>query len=342
MNHWAKMALTWAAVIAMVAAVFAVRYARVQGLFTPVTALSPGACRSIADGLQGPGDFAIDTPHNAILISATNRQAGAQDRRDGIYFLKLNDPAAPPVKLAGTPANFHPGGISLFRGPDGSESLTVIDHKSNGQYVVESYGIISDGETIKLGQQSFIRSRLLISPHGIATVAPDHFYVTNDHATTGSPGRFAEDYLLWPHADVLLSASAGFRIAAQRIAFPSGILVHNGILYVAAANERRLIALSIEDFTGNLTEIGTLSLPAKPGNISAEVAGNLVVAGQSKPGASQVFRVRLDGKGVPVSYETLFSDDGHILKGASAAALWNGRLFISAADDDKMLDCGLK
>jgi len=166
MNHWAKMALTWAAVIAMVAAVFAVRYARVQGLFTPVTALSPGACRSIADGLQGPGDFAIDTPHNAILISATNRQAGAQDRRDGIYFLKLNDPAAPPVKLAGTPANFHPGGISLFRGPDGSESLTVIDHKSNGQYVVESYGIISDGETIKLGQQSFIRSRLLISPHG--------------------------------------------------------------------------------------------------------------------------------------------------------------------------------
>lgn len=342
MNHWAKMALTWAAVIAVAAAVFALRYVMMQGFLTPVATLSPGACRTIADGLEGAGDFAIDALHNAILVSATSRRAGTQGSQDGIYLLKLNDPAAPPQKLAGTPANFHPGGISLFRGPDGSESLTVIDHKSNGQYVVESYGIISDGETVKLGQQTFIQSRLLISPHAIATVAPDHFYVTNDHATTGVAGRFAEDYLLWPHADVLLSASAGFRIAAQRIAFPSGILVHNGNLYVAAANERRLIALSIEDFTGNLTEIGALALPARLGNISADVAGNLVIAGQSRPGASQVFRVRLDGKGVPVSYETLFSDDGHRLKGASAAGIWNGRLFISAADDHKMLDCALK
>jgi 6-phosphogluconolactonase (cycloisomerase 2 family) len=141
---------------------------------------------------------------------------------------------------------------------------------------------------------------------------------------------------------VLLTGGAGFRIAAQRIAFPSGILAKNGFLYVAAANERRIIALSIEDFTGNLNQIGAISLPARLGNMSVDNQGNLIVAGQSKPGSSQVFRIKREPDGVPLSYETIFSDDGHTLKGASAAAMWNGQLFIAAADDSKMLACTLK
>ena len=50
----------------------------------------------------------------------------------------------------------------------------------------------------------------------------------------GALGRFAEDYLLWPHADVLLYNGMGFRIAVQRIAFPNGILAQGGFLYVTA------------------------------------------------------------------------------------------------------------
>ncbi len=341
--HWAlKSALTWLAVIALLAAAFAVRYALVQGVFTSAAPVSPGACRTIAGGLQGAGDFEIDALHDAILISATDEGAKATAGQGAIYFLKLTDLTAAPAKLEGPPASFHPGGISLFRGPDGSESLTVIDHRPNGRSLIEGYSVISDGQTAKLSPQTAVQGRLLVSPHGVAAMAPDRFYVTNDHVTTGALGRFAEDYLIWPHADILLSGATGLRIAAQRLAFPGGLLARKGFLYVAAANERRIIALSIEDFTGNLTEIGALSLPARPGNISMDVAGNLIVAGQSKPGSSKVFRLRLDDKGVPVSYETLFSDDGHMLKGASAAAVWNGQLFISAAADSKMLVCTLK
>ena len=58
--------------------------------------------------------------------------------------------------------------------------------------------------------------------------APDQFYVTNDHVTQTALGRFAEDYLLWPHADVLFFNGTGFRIAVQRIAFPNGVLVTPG------------------------------------------------------------------------------------------------------------------
>ena len=100
----------------------------------------------------------------------------------------MTDLAAAPVKLAGPPANFHPGSLSLFRSPDGSESLTAIDDRPGGRDMIEIYGINSDGLTAKLSQQTAIQSRLLISPHGVTTVTPGHFYVTNDHAT---PARWA-------------------------------------------------------------------------------------------------------------------------------------------------------
>jgi hypothetical protein len=331
--QWAvKSLLTWMAVLAVLAAGFALRYARVQGVFTSITPVLPSNCRTIANGLSGASDFEIDALHNALLISA----------RDGIYFLKLGDLTAAPVKLDGVPAVFHPGGISLLRNPDGSEILTVIDHRQNGRALIEGYSVISDGETAKLAAQTAMQGRSLVSPNSITATAADRFYVTNDHVTTSALGRFAEDYLIWPHADIILNGTSGLRIAAQRIAFPSGILARHGYLYVAAANERRIIALNIEDFTGNLSEIGAIPLPARLGNISMDTSGNLIVAGQSKPGASQAFRVRIDDKGVPVSFETIFSDDGHTLKGASAAAVWNGQLFISAAADSKMLACMLK
>lgn len=336
--QWAvKSILTWLAVVAVLVVIFAIRFARVEGVFTAITQVLPSNCRAVANGLAGVSDFEIDALHNALLISA----AGTPTSPGGIYFLKLGDLTAAPVKLEGAPASFHPGGISLFRGPE-SENLTVIDHRAEGRALIEGYNVISDGETAKLAAQTATQGRLLVSPNGITATAADHFYVTNDHVTTSALGRFAEDYLLWPHADILLSGDRGLRIAAQRIAFPSGVLARRGNLYVAAANERRIIALSIEDFTGNLNEIGSISLPARLGNISMDTSGNLIVAGQSKPGSSQVFRVRIDEKGVPVSFETIFSDDGHTLKGASAAAIWEGRLFISAADDHKMLVCPAK
>jgi hypothetical protein len=70
--------------------------------------------------------------------------------------------------------------------------------------------------------------------------------------------------------------------------------------------------------------------------------GNLIVAGQARPGSSQVYRVALDARGVPQSYQTIFSDDGGVLHGASAAVIAAGQLFIAAANDSKMLACPFK
>jgi arylesterase / paraoxonase len=344
MSPLGKALITWAAVIAAVAVFFTARYEWVQGAFNHLAPVSPGACRAIAVGVHGPEDFEIDAAHNAIFVSSLNRQAAIpnSDPHDGLYLLKLDDPAAAPLKLAGTPPEFHPHGISLYRDSGGGETLMVIDHRPGGRQMIEIYGVAFATGTPKFSQQSAIQSGLLISPNDLAAIGPDGFYVTNDHVTKGWLGRFAEDYLLWPHADVMAFNGMGFRIATQRIALPNGVLAKGGFLYVTAMNERRLLAFTRQDFTGDLTAIGALSLPARLDNISIDAAGDLIVAGQGKPGSAQVFRVRLGPDGVPQSYQTIFSDNGHTLNGASSAAIYGGHLFIGSARDSKMLDCDMK
>ncbi len=344
MRPLAKSALTLASVLAGLAVFFVIRHAMVQGFFTGVSPLSPGVCTAVANGLAGPEDFEIDAAHNAIFVSASNRTGATPNSapKDGLYLLKLNAPSAPPVKLAGTPADFHPHGISLYRAPDGALTLMAINHRANGGQSIEIYDVLFDGETPRLSQQIATQGGLLVSPNDLAAVAPDKFYATNDHVTRTKLGRFAEDYLLWPHADVVVFNGMSTRIAVQRMALPNGILARGKYLYVTIMNERRLMAFSREDFTGNLTEIGSLSLPARPDNISADAQGNLIIAGQAKPGSAQVFRVKLGADGVPLSYDMLFSDDGTRLNGASVAAIQGGHLFIGSARDSKMLDCQIQ
>ncbi len=248
------------------------------------------------------------------------------------------------MRLAGTSADFHPVGLSLYRTSTGIETLMAIDRRAKGLASVEIYGVNFTGPAPKLEQQTVTQARLLTSPRDIAAISPIGYYVTNDHGSTGALGRFAEDYLLWPHSFLALSNGGGLHVAVQRIGFANGVLVSpdGRFVYVTAGSDRQVIAFSRQDFTGNLTEIGSLSLPAQPDNMSMDGQGNLIIAGRTKPGSSQVFRVHRDGKGVPQSYDTLFSDDGHQLARASSGAIWNGHLFIGSSSDDHMLDCAVK
>jgi arylesterase/paraoxonase len=339
----AKSALTWVSVLAACVVFFTLRFEYVQGLFSSLPSAPSRDCSPVAAGLKDPADLVVDSRHGVAFIAAMDRQAmpAYSNSGDGLYALNLNDPQARPVRLAGPPPGIHPYAVSLDLADDGSESLTVIDRRANGRHFVEMYGVSFDGDTPKLSQQTAVQGGLLVSPNGVAAIGPGRFYVSNDRVTKGAIGRFAEDYLLWPHADVMAFNGMGFRIATQRLLYPAGLLARGGILYLASANERSVIAYSRQDITGELTEIGSVSLPARPSRISADAGGNLIVAGETKPGSSQVFRIGVNNQGVPQSYDMLFSDDGQRLRGASAAAIANGQLLIGAADDDKMLACKL-
>ena len=346
--------LTVLACCCAVAVFFTWRWSVAAGVFNTLPPVSPGTCRVIAN-LPGPEDFEIDAAHKLLFVSSTNRRHPGTG--DGIYAVRLDDSNAAPLRLAGAPPDFHPHGISLYHAPGGGDALTVVDHKASGFQSVEIFTVSYDGDTPKLAPQSTIGGGLLVSPNDVFAVAPDHFYVTNDHATKTAFGRFAEDYLLWAHSDLVFFNGSSLKIAVQRIAFPNGVLVSpdGRHLYVTATNERRLIAFSRQDYTGNLEEIGSLSLPARPDNISMDAGGNLIIAAHpsllkvnafaddaSKPSPSAVFRVRLDRAGVPQSYDTLYANDGHEIGASSSAAVWNGHLFIGSVLDNKVLECPVK
>jgi arylesterase/paraoxonase len=358
MRPLARSGVTWLVVFLVVITFFVLRWLTAAGVFSSVPANTLGICKAIP-GLAGPEDFEVDAAHDAIIVSSTNRRAAkaSPDARDGLYLLKLSAPQAPPVKLDGTPKDFHPHGISLYRAPNGDETLMAVNHHSNGTNSIEIFGLTYDGGTAKLDSRSSIGGGLLVSPNDIFAVGPGSFYVTNDHVTKTPLGRFTEDYLLWPHADTLYFNGTNFRIPVQRMAFPNGVYVtpDGGHVYVTLTNERRLIAFSREPFFGNVTEIGSLSIPARLDNISADAQGRLIIAGHpsllrvnqfradpGKPSPSEVFRVTLDKSGVPTGYETIFADDGSRIGASSAAAMVGKRLLIGSVLDHKMLDCTLQ
>lgn len=352
-----KSARTLLAVAFAVVLFFSLRWLLMAGAFTMAVAPTPGECRAIS-GIQGPEDFEVDAAHDTVIVSSTNRRAplAHPDPRDGLYAVKLSDPTAAPVKLDGVPKDFHPHGITIYRGGKGEETLLAINHRQGGSHAVESFDLTYDNGVPRLSARSSVGGGLLISPNDLAAVAPDRFYVTNDHVTKGALGRFAEDALLWPHADLLYFNGTSFRISVQRMTFPNGVFVtpDGSHVYVTISNERRLIGFSREPFFGSLTEIGSLSLPARPDNISADGEGHLIIAARpnlmrdntfradpTKPSPSEIFRVSLDKSGVPQSYDTIFADDGSRIGGASVAAVAGDKLLIGSALDNKLLECTL-
>jgi arylesterase / paraoxonase len=358
MRPLAKSGATWLAVLLVLLAFLGLRWFTAAGVFTSVTPVAPGVCKAIP-GMPGPEDFEVDAAHDAVIVSSTNRRApkSAPDPRDGLYLLKLSDPSAAPVKLDGVPKDFHPHGISLYHAPNGDETLMAVNHRKDGSQAVEIFGLTYDNGAAKLAARSSIGSGLLVSPNDLFAVGPDRFYVSNDHVTKTALGRFAEDYLLWPHADLVYFNGTNFRIAAQRMAFPNGVYVtpDGTHLYIAVTSERRIIAMSREPFFGNLTEIGSLSLPLRPDNISADAEGRLIIAGHpslirvnqfradaANPSPSQVVRVTLDKSSVPTGYETLFADDGALIGASSSAAMVGKILLIGSVLDNKLLICDMK
>jgi arylesterase / paraoxonase len=354
---FAKSGTTLLVVGLVVVVFFSLRWLSIAGAFTMSPDPTLGQCRTIA-GIQGPEDFEVDAGHDTIIVSSTNRRAPKDhpDPRDGLYAVKLSDPSAKPVKLDGTPKDFHPHGISIFHGDKGEETLMAINHRQDGGQAVEIFGLTYDNGTPKVTARSSIGGGLLISPNDLIAVAPDRFYVTNDHVTKGVFGRFAEDFLLWPHADLLYFNGTSFHISVQQMAFPNGVtLTPDGAhLYVTLSNERRVIGFSREPFFGSLTEIGSLSLPARPDNVSMDGQGHLIIAVRpslmrdnqyradpTKPSPSEVLRVSLDKSGVPQSYETIFADDGSRIGAASSAAVSGNTLIIGSVLDSKLVECAV-
>ena len=342
-----------AVIVAMIISLI-VRAILSVGVFNSFPEQFAGACK-IVPGMKGPEDLEVDAPDNLIFVSAFNRRApgSSPDPQDGIYTLKLDDTSAPPVKLAGTPKDFHPHGISLYRSAPDALTLFVINHRASGKQTIETFDVKVANGAATLTETGILESRLLVSPNDIYAFGPQQFYVTNDHTSTTPLGRWIDDYPQFPRANLVVYNGQEFKVAVERLNFPNGVLMapDGKHVYVTSTTKRELLVFEREPFTGQLKQVDGLSIPARLDNVSMDASGNLWIAGHpklpayvgyptdpSKPSPSVVFRVVMLN-GVPQSYETVYANNGEQIAASSSAAAYKNHLFVGSVYDNKILDC---
>lgn len=350
-----RAAVTAAAVVLVVATAFTIRSLNAFGVFTDVVPGFAGTCRAIA-GVSGPEDIAIDEPTGLAFVSALDRRAKARGKpaaQDGLYVLRLND-AAYLTKLTGTPADFHPHGISLVRGADGSLTLMAINHRSDGTHSIDIFDvkIAPDGQ-VMLSETGSIQGGQLVSPNAVAALDGSRFYVTNDHTSTSQFGRMLDDDLVLPRANVLYFDGNVFRVVADSLVFPSGAALSpdGTYLYISESYNRRLTTYKRQPLSGTLEVVNTFGIPSNLDNLRLDAAGNLWVATHpkafamatyrsdpSKPAPSEIFKVTLMG-GIPQSAAAIYTNLGNEIGASSAAAVTGHRLLIGSPFDTKILDC---
>jgi len=352
MRAGARAALTAVSVAAIVVLGLGIRTLSAFGVFTDVAAEFSGSCHAI-EGVRGAQDIVVDAKLGVALISANDVRAlssGKPSPQDGLYVLKLNG-ASRPTKLSGTPSDFHPQGISLYRSGDGSLTLFAINHRSDGTSSIASFDVVTKDGNIGLHEIGNIEGDELVSPNAIAAVDRVRFYVTNHYTSRTRLGRTLDDWLILPRANVLYFDGTVFRVVAARLNAPAGVVLSpdGRFVYVSEAFTRRLDTYARHDFPGEIDPLGTLSIPSNLDNLSFDDRGRLWVASHpkafamrayladpSRPAPSEIFQVALSD-GVPKSATAVYSGKG--IGGASVAAVLGKRMLIGSSLDDKILDC---
>lgn len=332
------------------------------GSFTDVTPGFDGSCRTIK-GVVGAEDIDIDRSAGLAFISATDRRA-PKDRpsaQDGLYVFDLAHPERGVARLSGTPRDFHPHGISLYRAPDGSLTLMVVNHRGDGTSSVDIFAVTeaknADGApAVSLSERASIRSSLIYSPNDVAAVGPDRFYVTNDHTSRTDFGRTLELYLLLPRANVVYYDGQASRLVADGLRYANGIaLSHDHAkLYVAESLGREIRSYDVQPVSGSLNFNSAYPLPAGLDNVDVDPAGNLWVAGHpkmfaladygrdpSKPSPSEIFEVKTVN-GVPNSSTLVYAGLGDRIGASSVGAVDGHALLIGSIFDPKFLDCTMR
>jgi arylesterase/paraoxonase len=327
------------------------------GVFTDVTPGFAGTCKAVPTA-NGPEDIAIDEASGLAFVSALDRRAkratGHPSKADGLYVFRLADLTPHLVKLAGTPSDFHPHGISLVRTPDGALTLMAINHKSDGSHSIEIFDVGTAGGTVKLTSVGAIEGGQLVSPNAIAALDRNRFYVANDHGSLTDLGRTLDDYLVLPRGNIVYFDGNVFRVVGTGLAYPSGLaLTPDGkMLYAGAAYDRKVVAFTRQPLSGSLDEAGSLAVPSNVDNLRFAADGTLWAgshpkalamsafrADPGKPAPSQIFRIARAADGTPQSATPIYTNLGPEIGGSSVGAVTAHRLFIGSPLDNHILDC---
>lgn len=342
-------ALAILAIVALISAT--VRGIWSNGVFSTVNTGFSGSCK-VAGNLPGVQDAEI--ANGMVFLSVAS--ARGPNAADGIYALALTGGASP-HRLSGTPADFHPRGIGLYRTPDGKGLfLMAVNRRSSGRFSIDSFEVTNPAVAPALVAQGTIEGGLLVNPQDVAVASPGTFYVANGTAGKNPLIHALQTYGILSGGNVLYFNGMSFSEAVDGFYGTRSLVLTQGgtHLIVGGLLSRSLTSFSREPFTGALTEAGTMTLPAGPEKLSIDGQGELWVAGHAnlldwrafnadphQRAPSQIFRVTLNG-GVPQQAEQVYGNDGTEIGGASIAALGGKQMLIGSSLDGRLLSCVAK
>jgi arylesterase/paraoxonase len=368
MRRILKWTLIVFAVVFVLVSIQIVRRLEAMGQFTSIEKVSPGQCRIIA-GPPGVEDLQIDHTARIAFLSSDDRRAAmaGQPVNGGIYALPIDAPDTKPRLLtgegSGTPAIFHPHGLSLFVAPDGTRTLMVVNHADPAamraepaQQSVEIFDVTGAGDSLALRHRRTVHADDITAPNDVVAVSADSFYVTNMVGSSSGIGEALEGLFGLKRAYVVYYDGAKSARAIEGLSYANGInLTADGAtLYVAESLGRRLSAYARDTATGALTLNQDGFFGTGLDNIDIAEDGALWIGAHPRMGdfllhandasnlsPSQILRIEPQAGGAA---RTLYTDDGSQISAVSAAVTFKGtdgitRFLAGAVFEPKLLVC---
>ena len=342
------------------------RITRDAGIFRSVEqTVDFASCEKIV-GPVGAEDITIDRVSKIAYISADDRRAIFNNHQleaypsGAIWRLDLSVPDSQPEKLKiDMIGDFHPHGIALRFSTQESANqgkaieLYAVNHITATQHEIVVFNILETGE-LKLRRR--ITYPELIAPNDLVVVDKDQFFVSNDHGNSlNTKMAMLEDYLGLPLSSVSYFDGAQGHIVISGLRFANGLALSDDqeSLYVAETTAGRVSRYKqVRDrLAWKLDE--SLNVSMGVDNFEWDGEGYLLNTGHPKLfdfqahmknaealSPSQV--IRIDVKSEPMTFETIYLNNGEALSGASGAAQQDNTVLIGSVFEEHFLRCSAK
>ncbi len=322
-----------------------------SGVFARLESKLIDQCRTV-EVFPGTEDVTIDGETGLAFVSADDRRATAAGKpaQGGIFAVKLDGSDRVSKVSPDSFGEFHPHGISLWRGVDGRKRLFAINHTIKDGHKVEIFDVGFGGALLHVDTIAF---DAMTSPNDLLGVGPRSFYVTNDRGFTTGFMETLEAYLALPASSLAYYDGQTGSIAVSGLTYANGVNMSadGRTVFISEFLRRRVGVYSRNPETGALTLQRRYPVNTAPDNIEISPDGALWIGGHSKvfdflehardPSAiapSHVIRVN-PATGEP---EDVLIDTSGILNGSSVGAATADTLVVGAVFDGHILVCPLK
>lgn len=319
-----------------------------SGVFARLQPRLIDKCQAVAV-FPGTEDVTIDPEIGIAFISADDRRAtfAGAPVQGGIYALRMDGSGRVMKVSPDSFGEFHPHGLSLWRGDDGRKRLFVINHTKDDGDKVEIFDVGTGGALMHVDSVVFPQ---MSSPNDVLGVGPRSFYVTNDKGIKEGFLSQVEAYLALPLSSIAYFDGQNGRIVARGLAYANGVnMTPDGkTIYATEFLGRRVIEYGRNAETGVLSKTKSIPVNTGPDNIEISADGALWIGGHSKvfeflkhvkdPSAiapSHVIRVNPATGAI----EDILIDTSGAINASSVGAVWDETLVVGSVFDDHVMVC---